>query len=73
MSKWGNGEVWIYEKHPLLLPASSRFAVKLQFGGDRPTPTEQFLAGLTCKTCGQLFHDHDEGTGHDFEPEGEGA
>ena len=73
MSEERDGTLWIYEKHPILLPASSRFAVKFEFGGDRPTPTEQLLAGLTCKTCGQLFHDHDEGTGHDFEPKGKEA
>jgi hypothetical protein len=64
-----DGSVWIYKKHPVALPTESTFGVNLNFGGtaDRPTPTEQFVAGLTCATCGEI---HGSCLGHVFqEPE----
>jgi len=43
----GNGQIWMYRKHPVALPGNSTFAIVLRFGGRAAALTQQMAVRIT--------------------------
>jgi len=43
----GNGQIWMYRKHPVALPGNSTFAIVLRFGSRAAALTNQMAVRIT--------------------------